>query len=111
MIQVIGTRKCKDTRKALRFFKERSVDHHFVDLNERSLSPGELNSILQHVDADELIDVESKQYIKRGLKNMKFDIAEELLEDPQLLRTPIVRTKRKAVVGYAPEEWEKMRDA
>jgi arsenate reductase-like glutaredoxin family protein len=108
MIQIIGTRKCKDTQKALRFFKERRVEFHFVDLNERGLSAGELKSISQHIPEAELIDAESRQYQKRGLQYMKFDIMEELAEDPLLLKTPIVRTGQKAFIGYAPASWKSL---
>ena len=106
MIQVIGTKKCQNTKKALRYFRERRVDHHFVDLNARRLSAGELKSIMQQIPAAELIDTDSKRYEQRGLAYMKIDVAEELLEDPLLLRTPIVRTKNRAFVGLTPEGWE-----
>lgn len=105
-IQIFGTKKCQDTRKAERFFKERRIGVHFVDLKEKAVSPGELRSISQSVPLDELIDTDGKQYRKRNLAYMKFDIDEELLEDPLLFRTPIVRLGGKATVGYRPEVWK-----
>ena len=107
-IQVIGTKKCQDTKKALRFFKERRLEIHFVDLNERTLSAGELRNILQRISPEDLMDREGKQFQKRGLQYMKFDIEEELLEDSLLIKTPIVRSKNMAVAGYKPEEWESL---
>ena len=105
VIQIFGTPKGKDTRKAERFFKERRVPIQSVDLGEKGLSPGELRNITQAISAEDLIDTESKQYQKRNLQYMKFDIAEELLEDPLLLRTPIVRYGHRVTVGYEPDTW------
>ncbi len=105
-IQIFGTPKCKDTRKAERFFKERGIQVHFVDLREKEISPGELRSITQVIPVADLIDTEGKQYRKRNLQYMKFDIVRELLEDPLLFKTPIVRFGHKVTVGYAPEIWE-----
>ncbi len=105
-IQIFGTPKCKDTRKAERFFKERGIKVHLVDLRERGVGPGELRSITQAIPVEELIDTEGKQYRKRNLQYMKFDIIRELLEDPLLFRTPITRNGHKVTVGYAPDVWE-----
>jgi len=105
-IQIFGTPKCKDTRKAERFFKERGIQVHFVDLREKEISPGELRSITQAIPVADLIDTEGKQYRKRNLQYMKFDIVRELLEDPLLFKTPIVRFGHKVTIGYAPDVWE-----
>lgn len=105
-IQIFGTLKCKDTRKAERFFKERGIKVHFVDLRERGVGPGELRNITQAIPIEDLIDTEGKQYRKRNLQYMKFDIIRELLEDPLLFKTPIVRFGHKATVGHTPEIWE-----
>jgi arsenate reductase len=104
-IQIFGTPKCKDSRKAERFFKERGVKVHFVDLREQGISPGELDNISQVIPIEELIDTEGKQYRKRNLQYMKFDIAAELLDDPLLFKTPITRFGRDVTVGYAPDVW------
>ncbi|MCB0730833.1 MAG: ArsC family transcriptional regulator [Ignavibacteriae bacterium] len=105
-IQIFGTKKCNNTKKAQRFFKERGIQIHFRDLTEKGLSPGELQNITAKIDINELIDTESKQYKKRGMQFMVFNIEEELLEDPLLLKTPIVRFGREATVGYEPEIWK-----
>jgi arsenate reductase len=106
MIQIFGTKKCKDTRKAERFFKERRIAFQFIDLKQKEISPGEFRSICQSVPVEELIDTEGKAYEDRGLKYMRFNIAEELQDHPDLFKTPIVRTKGKATVGYQPDIWK-----
>jgi arsenate reductase-like glutaredoxin family protein len=106
-IQIFGTKKCTETRKAERFFKERKIPFHFRDLNEKGISRGELENIKHSVSIDELIDRESRQFKKRGFKFMVFDIETELLEDSLLLKTPIVRNGRLTTVGYRPEVWNK----
>ncbi len=105
-IQIFGTKKCRDTQKAIRFFKERRVSFQFIDLAEKEISPGELRNITQSVPLEELIDTEGKQYKKRNLAYMKFDIETELLEDPLLFKTPIVRAGGKAATGNQPDLWK-----
>ncbi len=105
-IQIFGTKKCNNTKKAERFFKERGIKIHFRDLTEKGLAPGELQNISRAIDINELIDVESKQYKKRGMQYMVFNIEEELLADPLLLKTPIVRNGKEATIGYEPEIWK-----
>ena len=110
-IQIIGTKSCQDTRKAERFFKERRIPIQFRDLKEKGLSQGELNRITQKYDADNLIDTESKAYRKKQMEYMVYDAEEEILEDPLLLKTPIVRNgKHKVVVGHAPDVWQQWVD-
>ena len=105
-IQIIGTKKCRETQKAERFFKERKISFHFRDLSEKGISKGELENICRSLEPEELIDKEGKQFQKRGLQFMVYDIEDELLSDPLLLRTPIVRNESKATVGYQPEVWK-----
>ncbi|OGU57326.1 MAG: ArsC family transcriptional regulator [Ignavibacteria bacterium RBG_13_36_8] len=105
-IQIFGTKKCSDTRKAERFFKERRIPFHFRDLNEKGISPGELNNIKRKFDIEYLIDKEGKQYKKRNLQFMVFDTEEELLNDPLLFRTPIVRNGNEVTIGYEPDTWK-----
>ena len=105
-IQIIGTKKCRDTQKAERFFKERKVSYHFRDLNEKGISKGELENIKQIIPIEELIDKEGYQFKKRGFEYMVYDIETELLEDSLLLKTPIVRNGRLATIGYKPEIWK-----
>lgn len=105
-IQIFGTKKCNSTKKAQRFFKERNIQIHFRDLTEKGLAPGELQNISRAIDLEDLIDTESKQYKKRGMQFMVFDTEEELLEDPLLLKSPIVRNGKQATVGYKPDIWK-----
>ena len=106
MIQIFGTKKCRDTAKAVRYFKERSIQVHLVDLAEKGMSKGELKNITGNIPVEELIDINSKAYEKRNLKYIKHDIGEELLSDGTLFRTPIVRYGTKASVGYTPDLWK-----
>lgn len=108
-IQIFGTKKCQDTRKAERYFKERTIPFQFVNLAEKGLSKGELNSIKAAVGLESLMDIEGKQYQKRNLKYLVHNVEEELLNDPLLLKTPIVRNGPKATIGYRPEVWKEWR--
>lgn len=110
IFQVFGTKKCPDTRKAERFFRERGVAVQVVDLAQKGLSPGELRNVAARVGGgvEALIDREGKRYVEKGLKYAAPTgprIEKMLVEDPLLLRTPIVRTPAGATVGYAPETW------
>ena len=110
-VQVFGTRKCQDTRKAERYFKERGVRFQAVDLTEKGLSPGELRAVAARVGGIEaLIDREGKRYVNKGLKHSAPTgprIEQLLLEDPLLLRTPIVRSDAGCTIGYQPDVWGK----
>jgi len=104
-IQIIGTKKCKDTQKAERYFKERRIPFHFKDLTEKGLAKGELENISRVIPFDNLVDRESKRFKDRGMQFMVFDIEEELLSDPLLLKTPIVRNEKLVTIGYQPDVW------
>jgi len=108
-LQIFGTKKCPDTRKAERFFKERRTSFQPIDLAQKGPSPGELRKIAQAVGGiEKLIDREGKRYVDRGLKYAAPTgprIEAILLQDPLLLRTPIVRAGDRATVGYAAEVW------
>lgn len=104
-LQIFGTRKCAITRKAERFFKERDVPYHFVDLVEKGISAGELDAIAVAVTPESLIDESSKRFKDRGLAYMDYDPREEILTDPALLRTPIVRDGRLATAGDDAPAW------
>lgn len=105
-LQIMGTKKCRDTQKSERFFKERKIPYHFRDLNEKGLAKGELDNIITAIPLEELIDKDGQQYKKRNMQFMVFDIEEELLQDPLLLRTPIIRNGKQVTIGYQPEIWE-----
>lgn len=108
-IQIFGTKKSADTRKAERYFKERGIKFQFVDLKEKGLSKGEFNSVKQAVGGiDKLIDENAKD--KDTLALIKYiadeDKEEKILENQQILVQPIVRNGRLATVGYQPEVWK-----
>jgi len=105
-IQIFGIKNCADTRKAERFFKERRVKYQFINLAEKGMSKGELTSVKNAVGLDNLIDEQGKEYKKAQLGYMDFDLEDKLLENPLLIKTPVVRKGNKASVGYVPEVWK-----
>jgi arsenate reductase (glutaredoxin) len=108
-VQVFGWKKSADTRKALRFFAERRVKVHFVDFQERGPSPGELNRFVQRFGVDRLVDQESKRYDELGLRHSRHSgdrWVEKLIDDPLLLRMPLVRFGSLLTVGLAEAEWK-----
>lgn len=105
-IQIFGLKKCQDTRKAERYFKERAIPYHFVDLTVRGLSRGELDRVKAAVGLENLIDTEGKEYARRNLKYLAHDREDLLLACPLLLKTPIVRNGPRATVGYCPDTWQ-----
>ncbi len=108
-IQVFGTNKSFDTKKAQRYFKERRVRFQFVDLKEKGMSRGELESVARAVGGvDALVDPKAKDQDLVALlahlaPDQKFD---KLLENQHVLAEPVVRNGRQATVGYAPEVWK-----
>ena len=108
-IQIFGTKKSFDTKKAQRYFKERRIKFQFIDLKEKEMSKGELQSVVQALGGlDEVIDPKAKDQDTVSLitylaESQKFD---KLLENQQVLREPIVRNGRKATVGYQPDVWK-----
>ncbi len=105
-IQIFGVPKCQATRKAERYFKERRIPFQMIDLTRKGMSKGELDRVAAAVGLEHLLDVNGKQYQKRNLKYLVHDVREELLNDPLLFTTPIVRNGPKATVGYHPEIWQ-----
>jgi len=108
-IQIFGTNKCFDSKKAMRYFSERGIKYQFVDMKEKGLSKGELSSVMQAVGGlDRMIDENCKD--KNTLALIKYlsedDKIEKVLENQNLLKTPIVRNGKKATVGYCPEVWK-----
>ena len=108
-IQIFGTKKCFDTKKAERFFKERKIQFQFIDLNEKLMSKGELNSVLNSVSINDLINRKSKEYIKLNFNNIRSaEIkAELLLKNQKVINTPIIRNGKEATIGYNLEVWNK----
>lgn len=106
-IQIFGTKKCFDTKKAQRFFKERGIKFQFIDLAQKSMSRGEFNSVCGAVGGiDKVINTGSEDYISVKYLLPEAQI-EKILEMPQLFRTPIVRDGKRAAVGNCPEIWKK----
>jgi arsenate reductase len=110
VVQIFGTKKCQDTRKAERFFKERGAKLHLIDLAQKGMSVGELRNVAGKVGGIEaLIDREGKRYLEKGLKYAAPTgprIEQMLADDALLLRTPIVRAGSRATVGYVADVWQ-----
>jgi arsenate reductase (glutaredoxin) len=110
IVQIWGTKKCSETRKAERWWKERGVRVQMIDLKEKGMSAGELKNVAARVGGlTELVDRESPRYKDRGLHVSSYAgamLEKLLLEDPLLLKTPIVRRGAQATVGYQPDVWE-----
>jgi arsenate reductase len=107
-VQVFGIKKSPDTRKALRFFAERRVKTHFVDLQERAASPGELNRFAQRFGVEALLDRDSRRFAELGLGAARLSEErwlEKLAAEPLLLRMPLVRHGPQLTVGDAVETW------
>lgn len=108
-IQIFGTKKSFDTKKAQRYFKERRIKFQFIDLREKEMSKGELQSVMRAVGGlDALIDPKAKDQDTVALitylaESQKFD---KLLENQQILREPIIRNGKQATVGYEPDTWK-----
>ena len=109
-VQIFGVKKSTDTRKALRFFAERRIKTHFVDLMERAASPGELRRFVQKFGLTALIDRESRAYRDRGLQHARLSDdrwVETLVEEPLILRMPLVRHQQQLTIGDAEPEWKR----
>lgn len=108
-IQIFGTKKSFDTKKAQRYFKERRVKFQFIDLKEKGMSKGELESVARAVGGiDAAIDPKAKDadtvaLVQHLAADQKF---EKVLDNQQILREPIVRNGRQATVGYEPDVWK-----
>lgn len=108
-IQIFGTKKCNDTKKAERYFKERGIKFQFIDMKEKGMSKGEFLSVAQTNGGMEgMIDWEGKD--KNLLALIKYtaeeDRLEKLLENPQVIKTPVVRNGKQSTIGYMPEIWK-----
>ncbi|MDR0952298.1 MAG: ArsC family transcriptional regulator [Oscillospiraceae bacterium] len=106
-IQIFGKNKCFDTKKAERWFKERKIKFQLIDLPRFGLSPRELDSVRAAVGLEALID--EKAPGSELLRYLAYDSdkLQKLLEQPELIRTPIVRDGKKATVGYCPDVWQR----
>jgi arsenate reductase-like glutaredoxin family protein len=108
-IQIFGTTKCFDTKKAQRYFKERGIKFQFIDLKEKGLSKGEYSSVKQSVGGLENMmnsNCKDKDALALIRHIAEEDKDEKVLDNQQVLLTPIVRNGKKATVGYQPEVWK-----
>jgi len=108
-VQVFGFRDCQDTRKAQRFFAERRIAIHFVDLDERPASKGELRRFAERFGPAALLDREGARFKSLGLRvagDSPPRLLDRALTEPRLLRTPLVRNGGKVTVGHAPTDWQ-----
>ncbi len=108
-IQIFGTKKCNDTKKAQRFFKERGIKFQFIDMKEKGMSKGEFNSVAQvNGGLDNMINWDGKD--KDLLTLIKYiadeDKLDKVLENPQVIKTPVVRNGRQSTIGYQPDVWK-----
>lgn len=109
-VQVFGVKKSAETRKALRFFAERRVRTHFVDLMERAASPGELKRFAQKFGAQALVDRESRRFLDLGLRYTTLSDErwlQKLADEPLLLRMPLVRYQHHLTIGAAEDDWKR----
>ena len=109
-IQIFGTKKCNDTKKAERFFKERGIKYQFVDMKEKGMSKGEFNSVAQaNGGLENMINWDGKD---KDLLALITYIADEdklqkVMETPPVIKTPVVRNGTLSTLGYQPELWKK----
>lgn len=109
-IQIFAKSKCFDSKKAQRWFKERGIKFQLIDLNSKGMSKGELDSVIKSIGSlDVIIDYNAKSSDATLLKYLGSEQAklEKLLENPSLIKSPVVRNGRLATVGYSPDVWEK----
>jgi arsenate reductase-like glutaredoxin family protein len=108
-LQLFGRKKDRETQKGQRWLKERGIAFSFVDLDEKPLSPGELDSIARAAGGHQaVIDAEGSAYKNGGWTHRAFDAREELIDHPELVKTPILRVSPKAVVGFDETRWKEL---
>ena len=108
-VQIFGIRKSPDTRKALRFFSERRIKTHFVDLMEKPASLGELRRFAQKFGVMLLVDKDSKRFAELGLRYAQLSDdrwLQKLSEEPLLLKIPLVRNANRLAVGADESAWK-----
>lgn len=108
-IQIFGTKKSFDSKKAERYFKERGIKYQFIDMKEKGLSKGEFNAVCQAVGGyEKLIDPDCRD--KDLLALIRYiaeeDREEKILENQKILKVPIVRNGKQAAIGYEPDIWK-----
>ena len=108
-IQIYSRNKCFDSKRAERWFKERGIKFQLIDLDRKGMSPRELESVISAVGLENLIDEKSKSPDAAAMRYLssREQKIEKLLDDPRLIKSPVVRNGRQATVGCCPEIWEK----
>jgi arsenate reductase (glutaredoxin) len=110
-VQIFGLKSSQATRAAERFFKERRIAIHYVDLAKKPMAPAEIKRFIDRFGLSALLDTESKAYVDAGLKYMKMGEAELLARverDPKLLRLPLIRGGKHVSVGKDEDTWKLM---
>ncbi len=107
-IQIFGKKKCFDTKKAERFFKERRIKYQFIDIIDKGFSGGEIKRVLSSLKIEELVDQNNEFYQESGVADLKDanDIADCLYDYYEIVRTPIVTNGKKATAGNQAEIWQ-----
>ena len=108
-IQIFGTKKCKDTKKAERYFKARGIKYQIIDMKEKGMSKGEFTSVAQaNGGLENMINWDGKDQDTLAL--IKYiadeDKLEKILENPSVIKTPVVRNGKQSALGYQPEVWK-----
>lgn len=106
-LQIFGVKKCFDTKKAERYFKERKINYQFVDLTQIGLSKGELQSVKAAIGLNNLVNRDAKAYKRLSMDRIISTSGREemLFNNPSLYKTPIVRNGKYSTVGYEPDVW------
>lgn len=110
-VQIFGLRKSRDTRAAERFFKERRVPVHFVDLDRKPMAPAEIQRFVDRFELPSLLDMAGKDYLDSGLKYTRVagaELLDRIARRPGLLRLPLVRSGRRLSIGRDEESWKAM---
>lgn len=110
-VQIFGLKSSQAARAADRFFKERNITIHAVDLKQKPMSPGEIKRFVDKFGLRNLLDVESKSYVDAGFKYLKVsdqELLDKIERDPKLLKLPLVRSGNLLSVGHDEETWKAM---
>lgn len=113
-VQIFGVKNSQATRAAERFFKERGVKLHIVDLKQKPLAPAEIKRFLDRFGLAALLDTEGKPYVDAGLKYLKVsepEMVARIEKEPKLLRLPLVRAGNRLSIGHDDAGWKAMLDA
>ena len=105
-IQIFGTAKSFDTKKAERFFKERNIKYQYIDMKRYGISRGELQSVKNAVGLENLIDTTKEDNVILKYLNGEEERFQKLYENQDWIKLPIVRNGKAATVGYEPEVWK-----